>query len=77
MPAVSLVRAWPDRWNSQALLLEEGATVADALSQAGVVLPGEGFVAVSINGVLAREGQLLHEADRLDTLKAMIADPVR
>ena len=75
MPAGSLVRAWPDRWDSQALLLEEGATVADALSQAGVVLPGEGFVAVSINGVLAREGQLLHEADRLELLRPLLADP--
>lgn len=75
MPAVQLVRAWPDRWQSQALELPEGACVGDALAAAGVVLPEAGFVAVAVNGVVAREGQPLHDADRLELLRPLLADP--
>lgn len=75
MTSVQLVRAWPDRWQQQVLQLDEGASVADALAAAGVALPEGPFVAVAVNGVVARPAQPLHDGDRLELLRPLLADP--
>ena len=75
MPAVELVRAWPDRWESQRLELVDGATLGDALQVAGVVLPAGDFVAAAVHGVVARPQQVLEEGDRIELLRPLLADP--
>ena len=75
MPVVELVRSWPGRWESETLEMADGATVGDALAQAGVVLPSGDFVAVAVHGVLARDQQVLEEGDRIELLRPLVADP--
>jgi uncharacterized protein len=75
MPSVQIVQAQPDGYQLQQLELADGASVADALAQAGLQLPGDGFVAVAVHGVLARPAQLLNEGDRIELLRPLLADP--
>lgn len=75
MPRVEIVRAWPERRESQWLETAEAATVADALAGAGISLPDGPFVAVAVHGVVAGPGQVLEEGDRLELLRPLLADP--
>ena len=74
MIRVEVVLAWPDRVERRSLELAEGATVADAITAAG--LPGsDACPAVSVHGILARPTQVLHDQDRVELLRPLLADP--
>ncbi|MEG0184791.1 MAG: RnfH family protein [Stenotrophomonas sp.] len=74
MIGVEVVLAWPDRVARRALQLPEGATVAEAVAAAA--LPGsEDCPAMAVHGVLARPTQRLHDGDRVELLRPLLADP--
>lgn len=67
---VTLVRAWPRRFDSVELDLHAGATVADALAQAGWSAD-----AVAVHGVRAAPTDPLREGDRIEVLRPLQVDP--
>lgn len=71
---VEVVLAWPERYLRRELILPEGCTVADALEAAALGADG-GFVATAVHGVLARPQQALHDGDRIELLRPLLADP--
>lgn len=72
---VEVIRAWPRRFESAFLELPEGSTVGDALAQAGMAV-GEGdAVDVAVHGVRATPLTSLHDGDRIELLRPLIADP--
>jgi putative ubiquitin-RnfH superfamily antitoxin RatB of RatAB toxin-antitoxin module len=75
MLRVEVAQAWPDRQQLHPLQLAEGATVADALAAAGLVVPAQEWVAVAVHGVVARPAQLLNDGDRVELLRPLLADP--
>jgi len=72
--SVEVIRAWPHRFDSQALALEEGARVADALERAGWVIDDE-FVGVAIFGLPAALVTRLQDGDRVELLRPLQLDP--
>jgi putative ubiquitin-RnfH superfamily antitoxin RatB of RatAB toxin-antitoxin module len=76
---VEVLRAWPERTESMRLRLPAGATVGDALASAAA----QGFAAAAeaAPGLLAVFGRLvtpasaLHEGDRIEVLRPLLADP--
>lgn len=74
MIRVEVVLAWPDRVLHRALELAEDATVADAVAAAALEGSAE-CPAVAVHGVLATPGQILQDADRVELLRALLADP--
>ncbi len=74
MIRVEVVLAWPDRVLRQALELAEDATVADAVAAAALE-GSEACPAVAVHGVLARPSQALQDGDRVELLRALLADP--
>nr|WP_255746006.1 RnfH family protein [Lysobacter sp. CFH 32150] len=66
--------AWPRRFKAVLLDLPEGATVADALARSGLSLP-DGIVAYAIHGLRCDTAQLLHDGDRIELLRPLVADP--
>ena len=74
MIQVEVVLAWPERVESRLLELGEGATVAEAVAAARI----EGSAdcpAVAVHGVLAKAEQQLHDGDRVELLRPLVADP--
>lgn len=68
---VEVVRAWPERLESRALQLEEGATVRAALAAAGMKAPhGAG-----IHGRRVPLDTKLAEGDRVEIYRPLRADP--
>ncbi|WP_312708740.1 RnfH family protein [Stenotrophomonas sp.] len=74
MIEVEVVLAWPQRVLSRRLQLEEGATVADAVAAAALE-GGADCPALAVHGVLARPQQVLHDGDRVELLRPLLADP--
>ena len=70
---VEVVRAWPRRHEAVSVELPEGACVADALAAAGFDLGGISGYAVFGERVLP--DAVLHEGDRLELLRPLLADP--
>jgi uncharacterized protein len=70
---VALVRAWPRRFEHIELELPPGACVADALQAAGMEFDQK--LACAVFGVNASAGTLLHEGDRIELLRPLVADP--
>jgi putative ubiquitin-RnfH superfamily antitoxin RatB of RatAB toxin-antitoxin module len=69
---IEVVRAWPRRFESTFVELPEGSTVADALAH----VPMEaGEVAVAVHGLRATAQTALHDGDRVELLRPLIADP--
>lgn len=69
---IEVVRAWPRRFESTFVELPHGSTVADALSH----VPLEaGEVAFAVHGVRATGQTVLHDGDRIELLRPLIADP--
>lgn len=76
---VQLVRAWPGHCESHELRLPAGASVAEALSRAA----DAGFAAaaqaspdaLAIFGKLASPSTRLHDGDRIELLRPLLADP--
>ncbi|WP_303638837.1 MULTISPECIES: RnfH family protein [Stenotrophomonas] len=74
MIEVEVVLAWPQRVLSRRVLLQEEATVADAVAAAA--LDGSADCpAVAVHGVLARPQQVLRDGDRVELLRGLQADP--
>lgn len=71
---VELVRAWPRRFERIELELGEGACVADALQAAGWTDAGES-PDCSVFGVTANAATALHDGDRIELLRPLLADP--
>ena len=71
---VEVVLAWPERCLRRELVLPEGSTVADAVAAAALDATAES-VAMAVHGVLARPQQVLHDGDRVDLLRPLLADP--
>ncbi|SBV36073.1 hypothetical protein STPYR_11003 [uncultured Stenotrophomonas sp.] len=71
---VEVVLAWPDRYLRRELELPEGCAVAEAVEAAALDVAGE-TVAIAVHGVLARPAQALHEGDRVELLRPLLADP--
>ncbi len=69
-----VVRAWPRRFEAVTLELPEGATVADALSRAGLESDPE-TVAHAVFGVRVTRDTVLRDGDRLELLRPLQADP--
>lgn len=74
MIEVEVVLAWPQRVLSRRLQLQEGATVADAVTAAGLEGSAE-CPAAAVHGVLARPQQVLLDGDRVELLRGLQADP--
>jgi putative ubiquitin-RnfH superfamily antitoxin RatB of RatAB toxin-antitoxin module len=74
MMHVTLVRAWPGRFDEVGVELAAGACVGDALAAAGWALDGE-FVALAVFGQAAEPGTPLHAGDRVELLRALQLDP--
>lgn len=74
MIRVEVVLAWPDRVALRRLELEEGATVEAAVAAAGIE-GSEGCPAVAVHGLLAKGSQALHDGDRVELLRPLLADP--
>lgn len=74
MIEVEVILAWPQRVLSRRVLLQEEATVADAVAAAA--LDGSADCpAVAVHGVLARPQQVLRDGDRVELLRGLQADP--
>jgi putative ubiquitin-RnfH superfamily antitoxin RatB of RatAB toxin-antitoxin module len=77
--AVEVLRAWPGRVESIRLRLPAGASVGDALASAAA----QGFTAaaeaapgmLAIFGRLATPATALHDGDRIELLRPLLADP--
>jgi uncharacterized protein len=80
---VEMVRAWPRRFESMLLDLPVGATVADALAQAGVSIEAgataaakeDTIVAVAVFGERVELSDVLAPGDRIELLRPLRVDP--
>jgi len=71
---VQVVMAWPHRVEAAWCELPEGARVGDALASA--CLPDqENASGVAVFGVSAGMDTLLHDGDRVELLRPLLADP--
>jgi len=71
---VEVLIAWPDHYQSRLLELADGATVSEAIAEAA--LPGAGEAdGVAVHGTIARPQQVLHDGDRVELLRPLLADP--
>ena len=73
MIRVEVIQAWPRRFESVAVRLPEGATVADAI--ASTRLASAGHVAVAVHGEKAAPNHILHDGDRVELLRPLTVDP--
>ena len=71
---VEVVMAWPRRFDSVALDLAEGATLADAVAAAGFA-DIEDVNGYAIFGVNADGSTPLREGDRVELLRPLQIDP--
>ncbi|TDK23424.1 RnfH family protein [Luteimonas aestuarii] len=70
---VCVVMAWPDRCQGVELVLEDGATVADAIIASG--FPLDGIAGQAVHGVRAEPATTLRDGDRLELLRPLRIDP--
>ncbi|NZA27575.1 RnfH family protein [Luteimonas sp. SJ-92] len=70
---VEVVRAWPRRFESVAVTLDEPATVADAVTASG--LGGADDAGYAVFGERATGATTLREGDRVELLRPLQADP--
>jgi putative ubiquitin-RnfH superfamily antitoxin RatB of RatAB toxin-antitoxin module len=71
---VQVLLAWPHRLLQRELWMDEGATVADAVRQAGLGHTDE-VAGYAIFGVSAEPGAALRDGDRVELLRPLQADP--
>lgn len=76
---VEVVLAMPDRQELVSLDVEEGTTLAEAITLSGVTEKFEGFEPdlgrVGIFGRKASPGQVLRSGDRVEIYRPLLADP--
>jgi uncharacterized protein len=70
---VEVIRAWPRGFDSRTVELPEGATATDAIAASGFGM--DGVVALAVFGVRVAGSQTLHDGDRIELLRPLIADP--
>lgn len=71
---VELFRAWPRRFERIELEVTEAATVRDAVLAVGWD-DDPGVVAYAIFGQRVDGGVVLHDGDRIELLRPLLADP--
>lgn len=71
---VQVVIAWPHRFLERALVLDAGATVADAVRAAALGHDGE-VAGYAVFGVAAEASTPLRDGDRVELLRPLQADP--
>ena len=71
---VEVVRAWPRRFESVWVELPADATVVQALAASGWKDDAD-IVACAVFGVRADGETVLHEGDRVELLRPLVADP--
>lgn len=69
---VSVIRAWPGRFDEVALSLPVGSTAGDARQASGL---GEGISGMAVFGVRVEAATVLNEGDRLELLRELTLDP--
>jgi putative ubiquitin-RnfH superfamily antitoxin RatB of RatAB toxin-antitoxin module len=81
MIRVTIIRAWPRRFESVVLELPDGATVGNALIASGLDDAGsdagiaDGVVECAVFGVRLSHLDELREGDRLEILRPLLIDP--
>ena len=71
---IEILAVWPEHVQSQTLTLADGATVADALS-ASTLTRDFPLAGMAVFGKRVTETTVLHEGNRLELLRALLADP--
>ena len=71
---VDVLRAWPRRFECVEVQLPEAATVRDAVAAAGWSDDTEA-VAYAVFGQRVEGDALLHDGDRVELLRPLLADP--
>lgn len=74
MLRVQVVMAWPGRHVLRELELPDGARLGDALREA-VLEDTEAVAGYAVFGVTADLRTLLHDGDRVELLRPLLADP--
>ena len=69
---VSLIRAWPGRFDEVTVQMLPGATVGDALRASGWNVTDSD---AAVFGVLVTPDTLLNDGDRVELLRPLVADP--
>lgn len=74
---IEIVIAWPRLARQAVLVLQEGATVAEAIAASGWVELGllDGVDGQSIFGERVDDDSTLHDGDRLELLRPLQVDP--
>jgi len=70
---VEVIRAWPRGFDSRTVELPEGANATDAIAAGGFGM--DGVVALAIFGVRVDGNATLHDGDRVELLRPLLADP--
>jgi uncharacterized protein len=70
---VEVIRAWPRGFESRMVELPDGATVADAVAASG--FGADGIDAHAVFGVRVDVRAPLHDGDRVELLRPLLADP--
>ena len=70
---VEVIRAWPRGFDSRTVELPEGATATDAIAASG--FDTDGVVALAVFGVRIDGNAKLHDGDRIELLRPLLADP--
>ena len=71
---IRVVMAWPHRFLERELVLEAGATVADAVREAALGQAGE-VAGYAVFGIAAEASTPLRDGDRVELLRPLQADP--
>ena len=74
MLRVQVLIAWPHRFVQRDVLLEDGATLADAVRQAGLGCESD-VAGYAVFGVAAASDMHLRDGDRVELLRPLQADP--
>ena len=75
---VEIVLAWPRRFESWPVNVPVGATLASALEAAKLTpawLAEQGIDGFALHGVRSDADARLHEGDRIELLRPLVADP--
>jgi uncharacterized protein len=71
---VEVIQAWPRRHEAVCVDLPEGATVAEAVTAAG--LTPAAHAGVAVHGDIATDDQRLQDGDRVELLRPLTIDPM-
>lgn len=76
MIRVTVIRAWPRRFESVVLMLPDAATVGYALIASRLARESDaGMVDCAVFGVRVGHGDVLRDGDRLELLRPLQIDP--